>query len=122
MVLWIISPMKTFCHLSMGVTALLGLAACAHGSSPRITDGPWVSNITRSTALLSWVTDQVSNSTVRWGLKPGSHPYGVTGDGKGLIHSWYVSGAPASSTVYYVVCSSNGADPEICSTEGTFNT
>lgn len=115
--------MKVPVCFGLGVSVLLGLYPVhMFGASPNITQGPWLSGVTRSTALLSWVTDQLSTSIIRWGLFAGSHPYVTGGDGTSLVHSWFVAGAPGNSVIYYLVCSSNGVDPETCSPEGSFTT
>src|ERR1035441_4642776 len=115
--------MKTRVYFWLGVIVVLVVfSAHVFGSSPSITQGPWLSSVTRSTAVLSWVTDQACTSATRWGLTPGAHPYTSTGSGNSLVHSWYIAGAPGNSTIYYVVCSSNGVDPETCSSESSFTT
>src|SRR4051812_25472190 len=110
-------------YFRVGIGMLFSMFCAQMASAARtITQGPWVSNVTRSTALISWVTDQASSSTVRWGFSPGFYPYTGTGALTSMVHSWYLSGAPGNSTIYYVACSGANGGFETCSPEMNFRT
>ncbi len=89
---------------------------------PNITQGPWVSGITRSSAVFSWVTDIPSTAVVKWGTSSGS--LGNTQNDAGqptAIHAWFATGLPGGATIYYQVCSTASAGTA-CSTPASFST
>ena len=91
-------------------------------AAPNITQGPWVSGITRSTAVFSWVTDVPASSQVIWGTSSGSLANLQTDSGsQTVIHAWYGSGFPGGATIYYQVCSNSGSGTT-CSDTGSFST
>src|SRR5438270_685754 len=98
-------------------------ANLALAGGPLVVQGPWISGITRSSALFSWVTDiRTGVSIVKWGTASSSlnNISMITGEPI-YIHSWYATGLPAGNTIYYQICSRNSSD-ETCSSTGTFNT
>jgi hypothetical protein len=89
---------------------------------PALTQGPWVTGITRSTAVLSWVTDSSATSKVTWGTAPGSlNNIQADGGVPTVIHSWYATGLPGGATIYYQVCATNSSGTT-CSATGSFST
>lgn len=102
--------------------ALMAPDALLSAAPPNITQGPWVTGITRSSAVLSWVTDIPSTSVVKWGTDSGT--LGNTQNDAGIptvIHSWFATGLPGATTVYYQVCSASAAGTS-CSAVASFVT
>jgi hypothetical protein len=94
---------------------LVSLAPTAWGLA--ITDGPYISNITRSSAVFVWVTDAYASGEVHFGYTPEALSIIQGQDGNAIIHKATVSGLKAGSLVYYQVCSGG-----TCSATAEFQT
>jgi hypothetical protein len=89
---------------------------------PAIAQGPWLSGVTRSTAVFSWVTDVASTSQVKWGTSADSLTNMQSDAGlPTVIHSWYASGLPGGANIYYQICSANSSGTT-CSDTASFKT
>jgi hypothetical protein len=94
----------------------------ASGSAPIITSGPTVSAITGSTATVSWVTNEASNSRVDYGLT-GSYGSNSTNASYVTSHSVTLTGLTATTTYHYRVQSTDGCgNGPTSSTDATFTT
>jgi hypothetical protein len=113
-------------HRGIPVTPLIALFSSAStmlcAAPPAITQGPWISGITRSTAVFSWVTDVAANSQVKWGTSSGLLTNVQSDAGfPTFIHSWFASGLPGGSNIFYQICSTNSSGTT-CSDTASFST
>lgn len=93
------------------------LAITVITTGPHLTSGPFVAP-TRSSASITWATDEASYVQARWCASgtsgcPGSYPnYGNlqwTGDGlPSHTQSAPITGTPANTLIYYIACSTGG--------------
>jgi hypothetical protein len=109
-------------RVALFIAFLVAPSRMLSAAPPAITQGPWVTGITRSSAVLSWVTDSSATSKVTWGTSPGSlNNTQADGGAPTVIHSWYATGLPGGTTIYYQVCSTNSSGTT-CSAPGSFST
>ncbi|MBN2000543.1 fibronectin type III domain-containing protein, partial [candidate division KSB1 bacterium] len=75
-------------------------------SPPKITNGPLVRNITATTAVIAWSTDEASTSRVEYGT---TQQYGFERSGSGLVreHEIKLSGLQPNTTYHYRVSSTD---------------
>jgi N-acetylneuraminic acid mutarotase len=102
---------------------------CAYGAYPTVTDttppaitsGPTVSDITSTSAVVKWNTDEASSSVVEYGVKPG---YGLTAKGKDNVteHSVSLASLSSNTTYYYRVGSTDASGNTVWSEQKTFKT
>lgn len=125
------SPDRTFVRvllepkvrvLTIVLVGIVTLSSSLAAAPPNITQGPWRTGVTRSTAVFTWVTDGPSTSQIKWGIDS-STLNNVQADAgiPTTIHSWYASGLPGGTQIYYQVCSANTAGAT-CSTVDSFST
>jgi hypothetical protein len=89
-------------------------SVCLFAQAPVLVQGPYVGSITRSSAVVSWTTNIGSTTKIKSGYSDGSwtHTDGafVWGSDTSIrVHTWYISGLNAGSTVYYQVCGTSYA-------------
>ncbi len=88
---------------------------------PVITSGPLVSNVTSSSALVSWSTDEVSDSVVQYGK---TSSYGLTATGAGNVreHSVLLTSLSPDTTYYYRAGSTDSSGNTVWSIQRSFKT
>ncbi|RLJ01815.1 MAG: hypothetical protein DRP11_03845, partial [Candidatus Aenigmatarchaeota archaeon] len=87
---------------------------------PAITSGPSVSDITETSAVITWTTDELSSSVVQYGT---TTAYGLSATGaEGTDHSVELTGLSASTTYHYRVGSADASGNETWSEDDTFTT
>jgi hypothetical protein len=86
-----------------------------------ITSGPLVSNITSSSALVSWSTDEVSDSLVQYGK---TSSYGLTASGADDVreHSVLLTSLSPDTTYYYRAGSTDSSGNTVWSIQRSFKT
>jgi hypothetical protein len=87
---------------------------------PEITDVT-ASNITSTSALITWTTDQAADSLVEYGTTSGNYLNSEYDSAMLTSHSISLTGLIPSTTYYYIVTSSN-ANGTATSIEYTFST
>jgi peroxiredoxin len=108
-------------------TGALGLAIS--GSAGDVTaptiSGVSVSSITSSSAVITWTTDEVSNSKVEYDVNANFNAYPFSHTDSNLVtnHSLTATNSIAAGTTYYYrVCSTDASGNQGCSGEGSFTT
>ena len=93
----------------------------ADTTPPVITSGPTVSDITSTSAVVTWDTDEASSSVVEYGAKP---EYGLTAEGEDSVteHSVSLTSLSPNTTYYYRVGSTDASDNTVWSEQKTFET
>jgi len=93
----------------------------ADTTPPVITSGPDVSNITTTSAVVTWHTDEASSSVVEYGTEP---EYGLTAEGEDNVteHSVPLSSLSPDTAYYYRVGSTDASDNTVWSEQKTFKT
>lgn len=88
---------------------------------PVITSGPLVSNVTSSSALVSWSTDELSDSVVQYGK---TSSYGLTATGADNVreHSVLLTSLSPDTTYYYRAGSTDSSGNSVWSIQRTFKT
>jgi|GEM_PF-1680333 len=89
---------------------------------PEVVDGPGVSDITGTSAVISWVTDENSDSVVKYGKKAGV--YGLEEQALTLVteHNVALTGLEPSTVYQFVVESTDASGNTTTSKAGTFET
>jgi uncharacterized protein (TIGR02145 family) len=90
---------------------------------PIILSGPTVSSLTSSSAVVSWTTDENSNSYVDFGTVSGTYTetQGKQGDST-TSHSVTLNNLTSGETYYYKVRSEDSSDNQVSSAEYSFTT
>lgn len=87
---------------------------------------PMITNVgaesDNNSAEITWDTDEVSDSLVRYGTSSGSHPFSESGSEMVLSHSITLTGLTPDTLYYYVVSSTDAQDNSAESSEFTFRT
>ena len=88
---------------------------------PVITSGPLVSNVTSSSALVSWSTDEASDSVVQYGK---TSSYGLTARGADDVreHSVLLTSLSPDTTYYYRAGSTDSSGNTVWSIQRSFKT
>jgi parallel beta-helix repeat protein len=89
---------------------------------PRITAGPTVSEITQTSALVTWETDEASTSTVQYGNTARFYPFGQTDATLVQEHELVLTGLEPSTTYNVVVLSTDNGSNTVQSDDITFET
>ncbi|MBW2990744.1 hypothetical protein KY348_03500 [Candidatus Woesearchaeota archaeon] len=79
-------------------------------------------SITDSSATITWDTDEIATSVVKYGTNPGSYIHNITNISLTTNHLVVLTGLDPSTTYYYVVNSSDAAGNSNQSTEYNFTT
>jgi len=90
-----------------------------------VISGIAVSSITTSSAVVAWSTDEDSDSLVKYDVNAdaGFYPFSHSSSTQTVSHSLTVTNSlAASTTYYYVVCSTDGSGNQSCSAENNFTT
>jgi len=82
-------------------------------------DGVNVTNITGTSAIVNWGTNEAANSTVRYGTTNTSLPNSASNSTFALLHNITLSGLSGSTTYFFNVTSCDQAGN--CNTTGVFN-
>ncbi len=99
----------------------LGATACSAANS--ITGQPVVSALTYSTARITWVTSENSNSVIRWDADGPPYTNATTAVPQSTrAHAWFLSGLKSVTTYHFAVCSKGADGMEVCSEDQTFTT
>ncbi|MFH1408898.1 MAG: fibronectin type III domain-containing protein, partial [Nanoarchaeota archaeon] len=88
---------------------------------------PVITNIgsapSMNTALVTWTTDELATSEVRYGIASGSYPNLETDDTLVIAHSVVLSGLIPETVYYFAVKSTDGSgNPSLQSSEHSFTT
>jgi len=70
---------------------------------PKIIEGPKITVLTDSTATIEWVTDELSDSTVDYGVEPGKYWSPVKSKDYVLVHNITLTDFHDETTYYYRV-------------------
>jgi parallel beta-helix repeat protein len=89
---------------------------------PRITAGPTVSEITQTSALVTWETDEASTSTVHYGNTARFYPFGQTDATLVQEHELVLTDLEPSTTYNVVVLSTDNGSNTVQSDDITFET
>jgi len=91
-------------------------------TSPTITSGPTVSEITQTSAIVSWTTSEDGDSRIQYSENAGSYEY-QAGDATLLsAHQVPLTGLNHSTTYHYVVESTDASGNTVTSAEAYFQT
>jgi peptidoglycan hydrolase-like protein with peptidoglycan-binding domain len=91
-------------------------------TTPPVISNVTATSITSNSAIITWNTDEISNSLVKYGVKSGNYTltgYNATGV---TSHIADLTGLNASTTYYYVVNSTDQSNNSNQSIEHTFTT
>jgi len=91
-------------------------------TSPTITSGPTVSEITQTAAIVSWTTSEDGDSRVRYGERAGQYEYQAGDAALSAAHQITLTGLRPSTTYQYVVESTDASGNTVTSPEGYFRT
>jgi len=80
------------------------------------------SSITNISAVITWTTNESSNSTVKYGTSSGTYSTTATGAAMVTSHSVTLSSLLPTTAYFYVVNSSDASGNSVQSSESTFNT
>ena len=94
---------------------------------PADTTAPLISNIqatsiTDTSAVVTWTTDEVSDSEVQYGTAPGTYPSNVNSTSMVTSHTINLNGLSQNTTYYYRVRSEDASTNARTSSEMTFVT
>ncbi len=89
---------------------------------PTITSGPTVSSVTQSQAVISWATDQDSDSVVEFDRFAGTFAYHEDDAQLTQNHEVTLAGLSPSTVYHYIVRSADASGNEVVSREGFFET
>ena len=89
---------------------------------PAIIEGPTVSDITPTTAKVSWTTNESSDSVVRYGQIPNQYSHSKSSQQMTTAHALDLDGLQADTLYYFVVRSTDGAGNTVQSQEQSFRT
>ena len=90
-------------------------------TAPEIVSGPVVSDITTNSALVSWVTNEVSTSVIEYGTKP-EDGFTATGEDNNTEHSVLLKSLLSNMTYYYRVGSADANKNMVYSQRKSFKT
>jgi hypothetical protein len=91
-------------------------------TTPPVISNVQVSEITQTTATISFATDELANSTVRYGVTSGAPDGTVANPTLTRSHELGLNGLQAETTYFFVVVSTDVAGNTAQSAEGTFTT
>ena len=91
-------------------------------TSPTITSGPTVSEITQTSAMVSWTTGEDGDSRVRYGERARSYEYQAGDATLSSAHQVPLTGLRPSTTYQYYVESTDSGGNTVTSAEGYFRT
>ena len=89
---------------------------------PRIISGPRVSNITQSSATISWVTDEESNSDMQWGQAARVYPWVFGSPALVVNHVLILNNLDPSTTYHARAHSADASGNSVLSGDFTFQT
>lgn len=89
---------------------------------PRIIKGPTLSEITQTSAIVSWTTDEDSDSVVKFDRRAGKYEYQKSDTKLSKGHQITLTDLKPSTTYHYVVESTDASDNTVGSKEGYFQT
>jgi hypothetical protein len=104
----------------MRLVILVTLAAPFVYGQLSIMQGPVVDATTYSSARVTWITDQPSDTVIRYGRS--TFDAETTTPTPTTHHSWYLSGLAPGTTYRFQVCSTDKGKSRICSDERTVTT
>lgn len=89
---------------------------------PAITSGPTATNVTSSSATITWITDEPSDSLVEYGTASGNYKNSTEDTAIVTNHSVELTGLQPNTTYYYIVTSKDEAQNSVTSLESWFIT
>ncbi len=89
---------------------------------PKIISGPTASNITTTSADIDWLTNESSDSVVRYGKKPGVYSDQASDTAMTTSHHVPLKNLTEGTKYYYVVQSSDASNNTVQSQERSFQT
>ncbi|MHC4084450.1 MAG: C25 family cysteine peptidase [Planctomycetota bacterium] len=89
---------------------------------PQITSGPTVSEITQTSAKFSWVTDEDSNSLVKYDKYAGKYDQQKADVGLNKEHEIILTDLKPSTLYHFLVESTDASDNTVTSQKGYFET
>jgi hypothetical protein len=92
------------------------------GTPPRIISGPTVSEVTTSSAVVSWDTDEASDSAVTYDKSAGRYDFEKTASSLVTNHEIALTGLEPSTTYHFVVQSTDSGGNTIQSKDIAFET
>jgi peroxiredoxin len=99
-------------------TAIVGAADV----TPPVLSDPSVSSVTSTTAVISWTSNEVSNTVVNYGTGTSSLTSTATGNSSTTEHSVSISDLTANTTYYYEYCSTDSSGNAACFSGYNFTT
>ena len=81
-----------------------------------------ISSITTSSAMITWNTDELSDSSVEYGTTSGNYPLSASNTTYDKSHSIVLSGLASSTTYYYVINSTDRSENSNQTAEYSFTT
>ncbi len=91
-------------------------------TAPTITANPFASAITHTSALVSWTTNEASDSKVRYSTASGAYSLEESDATLSQDHSIVLSNLQSGTTYYFVVTSRDNAGNAVTSNELNFQT
>ena len=107
---------------SLVLAYLLAATACSAANS--IISTPVADALTYSTVRITWITSELSTTTIRWGASepPYTNVSRATPQANNTReHAWFLSGLKPATTYHFAVCST-AASTEVCGNDQTFTT
>ncbi|OQB20299.1 MAG: hypothetical protein BWY12_02359 [candidate division BRC1 bacterium ADurb.Bin183] len=89
---------------------------------PQIIDGPFVTDITQDSAVISWETDEVSRDIVKYGTSPAPHEAQVDDFNTTTTHRVVLNNLESSTTYFYQIYSRDLYDNSSTTDDYTFDT
>ena len=89
---------------------------------PQIVAGPFVTDITQDSAVISWETDEVSRDIVKYGTSPAPHEAQVDDSNTTKTHQVVLNNLESSTTYFYQIYSRDLYDNSATTDDYTFDT
>ena len=91
-------------------------------TTPPVITNITAAQITKDSAIISWDTDELSDSLIQYGIESGNYNQTIYSSENTMFHSFNLTGLLMDTTYYYIVNSTDPGSNSAWSTEHSFRT
>ncbi|MDD5071215.1 MAG: fibronectin type III domain-containing protein [Patescibacteria group bacterium] len=109
-------------NIVSGIVQYYSFTTSLDSTAPNITAGPTASPVADTSAVISWTTNEASDSQVDYGTVSGNYTLSETSSSLNTSHAVVLSDLTADTVYYYKVTSTDANDNATSSAEYNFTT